>query len=160
MSVFQKGTIQIEPLPVVNPSDISPWFSKAKSYVGEKELTGNNDGPFVADCFKAIGSSLRQDKWCAAFVGRCLIETGCKSTRSPAAFSYTSDFVGKKCDAKPGAVVVIEHQNGNHHVAFFDHWIDDHYYALLGGNQDNSVCVKMYDNRVDKIISCHWPEKA
>lgn len=151
--------IKIDPLPPVNPTDISPWFTIAKRYIGQKELTGKNDGQFVADCFKAVKSSLKADKWCAAFVGRCLAESGYPFVlRGVAAMHYAQ--YGLKCDLKPGAIIVLRHPNGSHHVTFLDHVVNDHLIACTGGNQANAVRTTLYDTTVDKIVACRWPAKG
>lgn len=47
------------------------------SYIGVKEATGNNDGPFVEYFLGEVGMA-KGNSWCAAFVATCLNECNVK----------------------------------------------------------------------------------
>jgi uncharacterized protein (TIGR02594 family) len=146
-----------KPEPQMVLDDSKPWFTVAKSYLGQKELTGNNDGQFVADSFKAVGSSLKADKWCAAFIGRCLKEAGYDYVKKGvAALNYAK--YGDECELKQGAIIVIRHPNGSHHVTFLDHIVSAKVIACLGGNQKNRVGIDNYDLTKETLIACRWPK--
>jgi uncharacterized protein (TIGR02594 family) len=100
----------------------------------------------------------RENAWCSMMANAALIETGFKGTRDAAALSfknYGTDAGG----LVPGCIVVIEHQDGSHHVTFLDHIVDLQTIACLGGNQQNAVRISDYDVTKDKVIATRWPVK-
>lgn len=104
--------------------------------------------------------------WCGMSLATALAKNGYKYPEyAEAAYSYVD--YGTKCELKPGAIVVIQHANKNHHVTTFVEWADQSssMAKFLGGNQDDAIEVKDYDvsgnkNGQDEIIAIRWPVRA
>lgn len=101
--------------------------------------------------------------WCAMTINAALFESGYKGNRSAAAKSFIN--FGLECKPKLGAIIVMRHVGGGHHVTFFKSWFDEKKKIAycLGGNQGNSLKVSMYDlsgNKKghDEIVACRWPD--
>lgn len=148
-----------DPLPPPKPSGPTPWLTLARKYIGQREIEGGKDNPFIVGCHKFTSLKADDDEtpWCASFVCRMLRESGMKDTNSAAAASYKE--YGEHCDLKPGAVVVFKWAAGNRHVTFVDHIVDSDYVACLGGNQDNSVKVSNYARKWIEAIRFPTPVK-
>lgn len=134
---------------------ISPWMDWMRSHLGEHEVAGSGNNPFIVALFKHTTYKTNQDStpWCAAAVSTALEETGYLSTRSAAALSYKN--YGEACSLKPGCILVFGFQNGLHHVSFLDHWVGEHQIAALGGNQADSIKISTYAKR--DILASRWP---
>lgn len=75
MTVIGGGKVALDkasPLPVTAPLEL------AKTYIGEKRISGPGSNPFIEDLFKEIGSTLRGDdhSYCAAGAGATLKRSG------------------------------------------------------------------------------------
>jgi uncharacterized protein (TIGR02594 family) len=128
----------------MNPSNI---LQQARKYIGQHEVSGSQDNPFIRDCFRhtTLGAQHDEVAWCAAFMCRILEELGLKSTRSAAAVSYAS--FGNHAPLAPGSIVVFRWASGDHHVTLVDHVVSDQIVACCGGNQNNRVQVSNYERR-------------
>lgn len=137
------------------------WATKQ---IGQKELAGSKrNNPWIVALFKFVRYVTRVDEtpWCAAFVNAALINTGFKGTGSAAAKSFVN--YGEACVPEYGAIIVIQHANGGHHVTFFDEWIEyGKVMACIGGNQANQVKVSQYELGPghDRIIASRRPVAA
>lgn len=140
---------------IVNKDTSPTWLQKAKLYMGEKEVPGPHDNPFVLDCFKHTDYHAIHDEvpWCAAFICRVLEECGFKSTRSAAAISYAN--YGIPCEAKPGAIVVFKWPSGGHHVSIVNRVISPTLVDCLGGNQSHMVKDSTFNRHY--VIATRWP---
>lgn len=109
---------------------------------------------FLAKFLHKYGFQINPEKtaWCAAFINACEREAGNRGTNSLAAQSFLKygDPV-KEEDIQPGDIVIFS--RGVHswqgHVGYFESWSDDYVSGsaglrVLGGNQDNKVCSKVY----------------
>lgn len=143
--------------PFTVPEGKLRWLEMARSYIGQREIEGGRDNPFVVDCFgyTSYGKKDAHDSvpWCSAFVCRMLRDSGMKDTNNAAAISY-ADF-GRAVELVPGAIVVFKWASGAHHVTFCDRVMDVDYVKCLGGNQDSSVQVSTYVRKY--IIAIRWP---
>jgi hypothetical protein len=107
--------------------------------------------------------------WCAAFVCWVLEQSGIPHPHSARARDFAS--WGRACESKLGAIVVLSRvvhggdpapsprsgpwpmpsqqppHNGLGHVGFLLSANVRGHVFVLGGNQDNSVCVKAYESR-------------
>ena len=144
--------------------------NKLSAYeIAEKEIGVKEDSrqgrhsPRVINYLMTVGN-YRNDEtaWCAAFVNWCLFQSGLHGTYKPNARSFIELL------SKPGWVEVARHQarkgdivvlwrekvdSWKGHVGFFESWQGQDFVRLLGGNQDNSVCLKLYpSHRILKII--------
>lgn len=115
---------------------------------GIKEFSGGQFNPEVLKYFHEIGHSwVKSDEtaWCSAFVNWVA-----KTSDKP--FSGKLDarswlHIGEGVEVpKIGDVVVLWRESigsWKGHVGFFIRQTDDHIY-ILGGNQNNKVCIKAY----------------
>ncbi len=121
----------------------------AKTQLGIKEILGKTDNPEILKYFKIMGvsESVLKDEtaWCSAFVNWIAISCGLPHSGKLDARSWLH--VGTPtAHPKEGDVVVLWRESPNSwkgHVGFFIKATKDHIY-ILGGNQDNQVCIKPY----------------
>lgn len=142
----------VSPVPV--QTSAAPWLDEAAKFEGMSE--DKNDKELSAGwiyCGHGDWHTVRgaDHAWCAMFVGWMLRRAGYKGTNSAAAISYKH--YGTPCEDKDGAILVVEHANGRHHVTFRRRR------KFFGGNQRNMVCA-VDPAPGDKIIACRWPVKG
>jgi len=137
------------------------WMRTAISEVGTAEHL-NGDNPRIIEYLKSVMRGALSDEiaWCAAFANWVLAENGLWGTGSPLARSFlTWDEI--KCVelAAPryGCVVVLRRgsQPWQGHVGFFIGDNHDGTLKLLGGNQDNQVCIRSY--KFADVLGYRWP---
>lgn len=88
--------------------------------------------------------SVKSTPWCAAFVNAILGEAGYKTTGSFMARSFLA--YGKKVtNPKMGDIAVFSRgKPPSGHVAFYMRNYDANNIVVLGGNQNDEVCLKVY----------------
>lgn len=149
------GNSQYLPKPPEEPT----WLLLARSLIGEKEIAGGKDNPFILNCFSytTFPKDEAHDEipWCAAFLCKILEDSGYASTRNAAAESYLT--YGEASELIPGAIIVFKWSSGDHHVTLLDHVIDSNLIACTGGNQLNQVMTRSYDRKY--IQAVRWPVK-
>lgn len=141
-------------------SDEEPvWMVTARREIGVKEVAGGADHPRILQYLRTcrwVPAQLHDEvPWCAAFVCFVLEQADIPSTRSAAARSYID--YGKELKApQPGCIVVLtrDAHPGAGHVGFYVGEVADKV-LILGGNQNNQVCVKPYPK--GRAISYRWP---
>lgn len=123
-------------------------FAHAMSYYGLKELPGEKNNPTILNFFKEIGHSWVQTdetSWCSALINYLAKVNGYEYSGKLDARSWLK--VGRSVVLpNPGDIVVFwrEHiTSWKGHVGFFIRDDGTEIYTL-GGNQDNSVCIKPY----------------
>ncbi|AZN35325.1 TIGR02594 family protein [Iodobacter ciconiae] len=144
------------PIATISSTQIkAPWMEiairEAKEWAGyhEKKMPAkdNSKGIITDNYHKEIGSNATlSTAWCAAFVNYCLKESGFAYVKGAAGTSSQFPAMSKhfvKID-KPvyGAIVVYRHTNpkyGTGHVAFMYAKIDRGDFAVLGGNQGDTI---------------------
>lgn len=138
--------------------DMYPWFTAAKKDVGQKEVPGSGNNPFIVDCFKYTSYHATEDSvpWCAAYICMRLAKAGFKTTNSAAAKSY--DGYGQSCELREGCIVTIKHENGGRHVTMcYDPQDGKDSFLGIGGNQNDSVKISSYPKA--HIVATRWPVK-
>jgi uncharacterized protein (TIGR02594 family) len=134
------------------------WLTKARGYLGQREIPGPRHNPLILKWWKAIKAQFTDDEtaWCAAFVGGVLEECGIKSTRSGWARSYEKWGVALPGPAV-GAVAVFSRKGGGH-VGFV---VGDSpsRVSVLGGNQSDAVTIAKFPKHGGalKITGYRWP---
>lgn len=117
---------------------------------GVTEVVGTNDNPRILQYFKEIGHSWVKDDqmaWCSAYANWVALKAGCYRSGKLNARSWLT--VGRKVDLpQKGDIVVfwrVKRSDWRGHVGFFISYSEDrkHIY-VLGGNQNNQVCIKAY----------------
>jgi uncharacterized protein (TIGR02594 family) len=126
-------------------------YDVAKQYLGQKEIPGVKDNPFILRVLRALDSSIRSEEtpWCSAFVNFCAREAGYESTGKLNARSWLK--VGELIpldQARLGDVVILWRGSKDGwmgHVAFLDHYNERRgLLYLLGGNQSDQVNITSY----------------
>ena len=130
-----------------NSTRIDPLepYRLALKELGQKEIPGHDDNERIVyyHSFTTLKATDDETPWCSSFVC-CMSElAGFISTRSARARSWI-DF-GTQGIGKLGDLAVFTRQSGGH-VAFVnkDYMKGADYIECLGGNQNNSVCIKLY----------------
>lgn len=129
--------------------DVNPALIVALNDYGIKEVsTREKDNPVIINYFKEIGHEwVKNDEtaWCSAFVNYCCKVAGVTYSGKLNARSWLD--VGKKVlHPYLGDIVVLWRESIDSwkgHVGFYIS-DDNEYIYILGGNQDNMVCIKPY----------------
>ena len=129
-------------------------IEKALYEYGVKERAGSKDNQRILQYFNDLGyqgSQLHDETaWCSAFVNWVAKQSGYEYSGSLVARSWLQ--IGTSIvKPKPGDIVVFWRESPSSwkgHVAFFIKETKGYVY-VLGGNQNNRVCIKAYPkNRV------------
>ncbi len=124
---------------------------------GVTEIKGRKHNPVIVSYSHTVGfDGVVDDEtaWCSIFINWCAKIAGKERTGKMTARSWLN--VGEdSLNPKPGDVVVLWRESPDSwkgHVGLFIGYSDDceHVY-LLGGNQNNSVCIKKYPS--DRILN-------
>lgn len=114
---------------------------QARSHVGEREIGGNNRGPFVSAILKWIGVPIGSP-WCATFVSKCLVDAGFPKKELPKGAAAVQNWV--KLARKHGAIKGIGSRgdliyrlqpNGKGHIGFITS-TGAQWYTTIEGNTD------------------------
>jgi uncharacterized protein (TIGR02594 family) len=142
MTVIGGGSVALDK---VKPLPKTAALDRAKSHIGEREIPGAQHNPFIVECFKDIGTKVRDDEtsWCAAFVGAMLKRSGMAYVDGDAgllARNYLK--YGHAIDEpEEGCLVVfwrVKPNGWQGHVAFVESWTATTL-TIIGGNQSNAV---------------------
>ena len=132
------------------------WLTKARSYLGTKEIVGPKHNPAVVALW-ALGKAgkVKDDEtpWCAAFVSAVLEEAGITSARTGWARSYLT--WGRRLNfPRVGCIVVFSRGSGGH-VGFVVGRDKKGNLLVLGGNQSNAVTIAPFDTK--RVLGYVWP---
>ena len=135
------------------------WLTKAKSYLGVREIAGPKSNPIILRWWILIKSAITDDlsPWCAGFVGGVLEECGIKSTRAANARSYLKWGVALQAPAT-GCVVVFwrgDRNGWSGHVGFVAGKDKAGNLMVCGGNQGDAVNIKPFGK--DRVLGYRWP---
>lgn len=152
------------------------WLDIARSKVGQHEVAGSADNPFIRECLAVVGLSGAHDEtaWCGAFVAWCLSQCGIAGPRNqtgPAgAWAPAWANWGRGLTVPmPGAVCVIRRRlagpdavTGSSSGAHVGFWLGQDATAvrLLGGNQADAVSEAGFMLRGYEIVACRWPAEG
>jgi uncharacterized protein (TIGR02594 family) len=114
---------------------------------GVKEVPGPGNNPRIIEYFQHTSGKFRQDSvsWCAAFINFCIEKAGLKGTNSAAARSFTH-WGDKTTKPQVGDIAVLRRTSdpSKGHVGFLAEKPGPIWIKLLGGNQQDKVCVEKY----------------
>ncbi len=122
------------------------WLKKARIELGEKEVDGQGSNPRIIQyhSFTKLGATDDQVPWCSSFVCFIMETNGIPSTQSAQARSWLDWGIPVE---KPtlGCVVVLSRglNNNSGHVGFLVAEVPGSVH-ILGGNQQNAVCVQAF----------------
>lgn len=168
-----------QPLALVDPSQRqAPWMEvairEAKQWAGYHESREKSNraiknkrgsGGVITDNYhKKVGVVIGDGTpsmgtaWCASFANYCLMDSGHSFTRDPnSQFPARSKKFVKIDQPIYGALVVYKHTkpgNGIGHVAFIFSKIEGGDYAVLGGNQGDSITLNAHGYVYLKYLKC------
>jgi len=135
---------------------IEKAFADAKNDLTKnwKEFAGDASNPLIKECYAAVDGlgdpELIDDgdkPWCSCYVNKKVQNGGGRGTRSAAARSWLQ--WGKILEEPEiGCIAVKKRWRSNWmgHVGFV-YEIGPTYIVLLGGNQDNRVCLQRYPRK-------------
>lgn len=130
------------------PREEFSWMAVALGELGVREVMGPGDSPRVLEYLASTdldraAAADDETPWCSAFVNWCVEKVAMAGTNSAAARSWLgwgrTLYVPRR-----GVITVLKRGEGHGHVGFFVSRSTDGV-TLLGGNQDNRVCVATYD---------------
>ena len=120
------------------------YMTIALAEVGQEEVAGAASNPRIVEYHQSTKLKATDDDvpWCAAFVNWVLMKAGLPVTKSAAALSFL-DWGIKVKTPKYGDLVVFDYGHGRGHVGFYVGEREGKI-SVLGGNQDDSVNVKLF----------------
>lgn len=148
-------TAQQQPPPVPEP----PWLALARREIGVKERAGAADHPRILEYLRTVirdGDIHDEIPWCAAFANWCMQEVGVDGTGLANARSWLRWGVSLHTP-RVGCVVVIwrvKREAPTGHVGFFVRQ-EGATLWLLGGNQNNEVCIA--PRPLNRLLGYRWP---
>lgn len=123
----------------------APWMNIAESYLGTKEIAGEQNNPVIVKFFAEAGhAEIKDDEtaWCSAFANAVMYEAGIAGTQNLMARSWLKWANGNPVSLpKFGDLAIFARgapADGLGHVAFFIE-ADADTVTVLGGNQGNGV---------------------
>lgn len=141
---------------------LTPWLKAALEELGQSEVTGPKSNPRILEYRKFAGLAIGGDDgavpWCAIFVNAMLAKAGVKGSGSAMARSFASSPHFERLDRPmAGCITVISSNRGpaSGHVFFYtaENGIC---FQALGGNQDDSVSIAMFQKA--KLVGHFWPK--
>ena len=125
---------------------LAPWMPFALAELGQRELPGTADNPRVVLYHSYAGGKAPDEvAWCSSFANFCMTMGGTMGTGSKAARSWLKWGVEAVAPFK-GCVCVFwrdDPKGAKGHVGFYM-GATQKSILVLGGNQQNSVCVWPY----------------
>lgn len=179
---FLKSTCPqvIQPPITINPAESAPWMNiairEARQWAGyheTKSKSNSNSGSkgFITDNYhKLIGVVVGGDKpytpslstaWCASFINYCLKEANYTYAKDPSSqfpTKYPNKFI-KISKPVYGAIVVYKHTNsayGTGHVSLLYAKLSNGDYAVLGGNQGDSITLNTHQGVYLNELKCKF----
>lgn len=153
-------------LPVSNK--IAPWMAiavrEAKQWSGIKEgkITDNYHNltgvKRLGEQGKEYTPTLANTAWCASFINYCMLESGFPNTKNPSSqFPVKSKHYVKIDKPVYGAIVVYKHTNssfGTGHISLIFAELNDGDFAVLGGNQGDSITINTHKGVYLNKLKC------
>jgi uncharacterized protein (TIGR02594 family) len=137
-----------------------PWLAIARGELGVHETPGPASTKRIDEYLRSTMLPERyiedETPWCAAFVCWCLHQAGLASTRSAGARSYLR-WGQELQEPRVGCIAVLTRPGHatSGHVGFWLGMAGPDKVRLLGGNQNNAVCTRVYD--ASRVLSYRWP---
>jgi uncharacterized protein (TIGR02594 family) len=162
-TVFQKEPAMSDEISNICPADYTPfpWMEHAFGELGIREVRGERDSRRIQEYLATVNLRHAHDEtpWCSAFANWVMKQAGIQGTGRANARSWLTWGESDACLVRPffGAVTILwrGQRNGwQGHVAFYvGEWQGK--LSLLGGNQNNKVCIKEYD--ASRVLGYRWP---
>jgi uncharacterized protein (TIGR02594 family) len=144
--------------PAVAPAMDPPWIAQARTKIGEREIPGSKQNPWIVSNWQRLGAKWFNDDetpWCGNFAAWALDAAGLPYPKEfPRAASFAT--YGTACAAQLGAIGVKSRVGGNHVFFIVGQTPDKMYYKALGGNQSDMVCI--IDIKKVDVDAIRWPQ--
>ena len=134
-----------------------PWVAQARTKLGDKEIPGSKNNPWIVSNWQRLGAKWFNDDetpWCGNFAAWALDAAGLTYPKEfPRAASF-KDY-GTACAAQLGAIGVKARVGGNHVFFIVGQTPDRMFYKALGGNQGDMVSI--IDIKKVDVDAIRWP---
>ena len=132
------------------------YIKRAEQFIDMDERSNTKELNKYFKKYSGWPYNVRTTPWCAAFTNAILGEAGYPTTGSFMARSFLK--WGKKVTSpKMGDIVVFSRgRPPSGHVAFYMRNYDRNHIVVLGGNQNDEVCLKVY--RKNRILGYRRPK--
>lgn len=140
-------------------SDKPKWMEIAEKEIGVKEIPGEENNPRIIEYHDAtsLHADLESVSWCSSWMNWVMKKAGIKGTLSAAARSWLN--WGEKVDTPQYGDVCIFSRGNNPvqgHVALYVGPDGPDRIKVLGGNQNDSVCIASYP--LDRLLGFRRPK--
>ncbi|MCB9163596.1 MAG: TIGR02594 family protein [Flavobacteriales bacterium] len=132
-----------------------PWLPYARAEIGVVEYPGPEHNPRIIEYLRSTSNPATSDEtpWCSGFVNWCMLQAKITGTGSALARSWLG--WGRELKAPEyGCIVVFDRSDPHNpdagHVGFYLETTGPGL-QILGGNQQNKVCITSYASR--KVLS-------
>lgn len=134
------------------------WMPIAKKYTGLKEIKGPKHNNIILGWLAALNAWWHDDEtpWCGVFVAAVMKEAGLPF---PTAYMRAKAWLSWGMRIKRpvyGCIAVFDRKGGGHVGFIVGATVDGKHYAVLGGNQMNSVNVMLLET--DRAIGFRLPK--
>lgn len=143
-------------LPPTTTSPNTSALEWAADKLGEREIVGERDNPFIVWCFAQVGRPAITDDetpWCAAFLGAALKNSGNHYLHGNLLAREYLKYGIELDEPEIGSLIVMKRGSSSWqgHVAFVS-GITDQYIKYIGGNQSNAVTEETISRHDDRIL--------
>jgi uncharacterized protein (TIGR02594 family) len=140
------------------PTDFSafPWMEIAYGEMGTSEIVGPQHNPRVIEYLSTCGNfTADETAWCSGFANWVMKQAGFGRTKSAAARSWLTwgDTLSQD-DPAFGCISVFKRDGGGHVGFYVGSEMGE--LIILGGNQNNSVCLSLYPR--SRLLGFRWPK--
>lgn len=142
----------------------APWLTEAHKDLGLRELVAGDLNPEVRAYFRHTrfppALITKKTAWCAAAICAWLERAGCRSPRTARAADFARYGTAVELQhAQPGDIVVFGKADpdagGSGHVALLQKRKSETEWAVLGGNQNQRVCIAL--RPVARVVAVRRP---
>lgn len=130
------------------------WLEVGRTYLGLKEIPGPKHNPTIIKWLTQLKAWWKDDEtpWCGTFVAHCMDSVG---VALPKHWYRAKDWLNWGVAVAPrlGAVAVFDRNGGGHVGLLVGETATS--YAVLGGNQGNSVSVMALAK--NRLLGTRWP---
>ena len=159
MRAYDMFKAEIEGKLVVPKMDAKPNTTAlewARKRLGEREVPGDGDNPFIVWCFKQVGRPAITDDeipWCAAFVGAALRDSGNHYLDGNLLAREYLKYGTPLEEPEIGALVIMKRGSSSWqgHVAFVSD-VGPYNISYIGGNQADAVTEETISRKDARIL--------
>jgi uncharacterized protein (TIGR02594 family) len=138
--------------------DACPWMRVAAGELGQRERAGARSNRRIARYLRGVGlPGCDETPWCSAFANWCMVRAGIPGSGRPNARSWLGWGTPLPLTAPRFGCVTVLRRTSNPALGHVGFWVGSRagQVLLLGGNQDDSVCVKSYP--LSRVLGLRWP---